>query len=177
MGNYMGCKKVWFYFFFSPCILSILYLRTSFYYVFFLLRACIRTSPEKKAPPKAKLSKFGQIQTISSCNTPSNLVYCNINQSALATCSLVLWKLEITAFKNFTSWVIPLTSEKKLLARIAPARILHTHITLLPLYQHNPLERKRMAVENIWFVLSWILCWLLRSIQDTSSSSKGCQEG
>lgn len=98
--------------------------------------------PTEESPPKAKLSKFGQIQVISSCYTPPNLVCCNINQSALATCSLVLWKLEITAFQNFTFWVISLTSEKKLLLELL-LLVYHIHISSFYLFISTILLKEK----------------------------------
>lgn len=174
MGNYVGSKKVWFFSLFFLCILLVPYftLGTSFYHIFYLLRARICTSPQKKAPQKPNSPNFTKLKYLQ-CNTPFSLAYCNTNKSALATCSLVLWKLEIPAFQNFTFCVISLTLGKKLLTEIAPAHILHTrHPSTSSLAQ--PSWKKKLAVENIWFVLFWISHGLLRSIQDPSS--KGCGE-
>lgn len=145
MGNYVG-SKVWC--FFSPaylwsCILLWEQVSTTF-------SSCLEPvyvpPPMEESPPKAKLSKVSQIQIISSCNTPSNLPYCNI---ALATCSLVLWKLEITKFQNFMFCVISLTLEKKLLTGIAPARIPHTHHPSTSLLAQPSWKKKTGCWEHL----------------------------
>lgn len=104
----------------------------------------------------------------------SKVTHINLHQQLAAWCHK---NDKLHHFKCHVLCPSLLSMGYKLLCGRAPACILHTRLILAALQQHNPSERKNWLLKTSVLISLGFQADCLRSIQDTSSSSKSCQEG